>query len=551
MKTSGKLRCAIYTRKSTDEGLDHDFNSLEAQRESCAAYCMSQTHEGWEALPERYDDGGFSGGSLDRPAMQTLMQDIEKGLIDIVVVYKVDRLTRSLADFAKLVEIFDKHKVSFVSVTQAFNTTTSMGRLTLNVLLSFAQFEREVTAERIRDKFRASKEKGMWMGGRPPLGYDVDHRKLVINEAEADVVREIFETYLEVRSVIKLRHDLKRRKLLSKRWTTQKGKTSGGGDFTRGALYTLLRNPIYIGRIKHKDLVHDGQHQAIIDPDVWNQVQDLLAANGFDHRTKKNAKSPCLLAGLLAHEDGQPFTSRHTKTAGVRTHYYLHPARTLPAYEIDGFVTTELVGLLQRQRELCEIIHIDNPNAMQAVGIRSLEYATELKSRPRRDLIVRAINKIIVAEKRITIEVNKHGLRDLLMPAAEAQFINSTQTDQHHIIARAFQLKRCGNGKKLIIGQIKDDDRPRADPSLVKAIARAHAWFEDLKTGLSYKEIASRCGIDERLVARTIRLAFLAPDITKAILASNEPSGLTSQKLVRISKLPSDWNAQREVLGFI
>lgn len=551
MKTSGKLRCAIYTRKSTDEGLDQDFNSLEAQRESCAAYCMSQTHEGWEALPARYDDGGFSGGSLDRPAMQTLMQDIEKGLVDIVVVYKVDRLTRSLADFAKLVEIFDKHKVSFVSVTQAFNTTTSMGRLTLNVLLSFAQFEREVTAERIRDKFRASKEKGMWMGGRPPLGYDVDHRKLVINEAEADAVREIFKTYLEVRSVIKLRHDLKRRKLLSKSWTTQKGKTSDGGDFTRGALYTLLQNPIYIGRIKHKDLVHEGQHQAIIDPDIWKQVQNLLAANGFDHRTKKNAKSPCLLAGLLAHEDGQLFSSRHTKTAGVRTHYYLHPACTLPAHEIDGFVTTELVGLLQRQRELCEITRIDNPNVMQAVGIRSLECATELKARPRRDLMVRVINKIIVAEKRITIEVSQHGLRGLLVPAVEAQVTANNKTDQPHIIARAFQLKRCGNGKKLIIGQIKDDDRPRADPSLIKAIARAHAWFEDLKTGLSYNEIASRSGIDERVVARTIRLAFLAPDITKAILAGNEPSGLTSQKLVRISKLPSDWNAQREVLGFI
>lgn len=550
MKALGKLRCAIYTRKSTDEGLDQDFNSLEAQRESCAAYCMSQTHEGWEALSNRYDDGGFSGGSLDRPAMQSIMRDIEKGLIDIVVVYKVDRLTRSLADFAKLVEIFDKHKVSFVSVTQAFNTTSSMGRLTLNVLLSFAQFEREVTAERIRDKFRASKEKGMWMGGKPPLGYDIDHRKLVINEAEADTVRDIFKTYLEVRSVIKLRHDLKRRKLRSKNWVTQKGITSGGNDFTRGALYTLLQNPIYIGRIRHKDLIHKGQHQAIIDLDLWQQAQDLLTANGFDNRSKKNAKSPCLLANLLIYEDGRPFTSRHTKTAGVRTHYYVHPACTLPAYEIDGFATTELVCLLKRQRELCEIINIDSPDIMQTVGVRSLECAADLNTQPRRDLVLRVINKIIIFEKQISIEINRQGLRDLLVPAAEGQLVTADHTDPPHIITKSFQLKRCGNGKKLIIGQIKDDEKPRADPSLVKAIARAHAWLEDLKTGLSYKEIASRDGIDDRLIARTIRLAFLAPDITMAILTGKEPAGLTSQKLIRIPKLPSDWNAQREVLGF-
>lgn len=546
-----KLRCAIYTRKSTDEGLDQDFNSLEAQRESCAAYCMSQTHEGWETLPTRYDDGGFSGGSLDRPAMQTLMRDIEKGQVDIVVVYKVDRLTRSLADFAKLVEIFDRHKVSFVSVTQAFNTTTSMGRLTLNVLLSFAQFEREVTAERIRDKFRASKEKGMWMGGRPPLGYDIDHRKLVINEEEAKQVRDIFNRYLELRSVLKLKHDLKNRQIRSKSWTTQKGKTSGGYDFTRGGLYSMLQNPIYVGRIRHKDLIHEGQHEAIIDKEIWTRVQELLAANGFEHRTKKNAKSPSLLAGLLFHEDGQPFRTRHTKRSGSRTHYYLHPAHTMPAREIDEFITTELASLLGRQRELCEIINVETPDAIEAIGIQALECANDLKVRPRRDLIIKIIDKVVIREEQISIEINRQGLQDLLMPAAEPQPIKSNQQERPHVITRQFQLKRCGHGRKLIIGQLNAHEKPQADPSLIKAIARAHAWFDDLKTGLSYREIALRDGIDQRVVARTIRLAFLAPDITKAILAGNEPRGLTSQTLVRIPTLPSDWNAQREVLGFI
>lgn len=486
MMSSRKLRCAIYTRKSTDEGLDQDFNSLEAQRESCAAYIMSQTHEGWEALDTRYDDGGFSGGSLERPALRALMADIEKGLIDIVVVYKVDRLTRSLADFAKLVELFDRQKVSFVSVTQAFNTTSSMGRLTLNVLLSFAQFEREVTAERIRDKFRASKEKGMWMGGLPPLGYDIDHRKLIINPSEAERVRLIFEHYLELGSVMRLMRDLKSRGIRSKHCVTQKGNARGGSTFTHGALYALLQNPVYVGRIRHKDKVHDGQHEAIIDAGTWEAAQNLLARNRHESRTKTNAKSPSLLAGLLFHEDGAAYRPRRGRKKGCNHHYYVHPSGTLPVHEIDSLVANELIALLGRQAELCRIIRTDDPAQMDVVG-----------------------------DKQISIALNQLGLQGLLtnIPAS-TQIEDGTKAP--HLIKRVFQLKLCGNGRKLIIGQSTADGTTKPDPSLLKPLARAHAWFEDLKAGLSYKEIATRDAIDERLVARSIRLAFLAPDIKKS-----------------------------------
>ena len=258
-------RCAIYTRKSTEEGLEQDFNSLDAQREACAAYILSQKHEGWSELGDRYDDGGFSGGSMERPGLMQLLRDVEAGRIDVIVVYKVDRLTRSLTDFAKMVDVFDKSGVSFVSVTQAFNTTSSMGRLTLNVLLSFAQFEREVTAERIRDKVAASKRKGMWMGGAVPLGYDAKEKALVVNQGEASAIRTIFAEYLAKGSVRQLTSRLAELGIVSKRRTDRFGRVSGGRSLSRGALYNILRNPIYIGKIRHKDELFAGLHEAIID----------------------------------------------------------------------------------------------------------------------------------------------------------------------------------------------------------------------------------------------------------------------------------------------
>src|SRR3954449_8046693 len=292
------VRCAVYTRKSSEEGLEQDFNSLDAQREACEAYILSQRHEGWLALPQMYDDGGVSGGTMDRPALKRLLTDIAAGKIDTVVVYKVDRLTRSLSDFAKIVDVFDRHQVSFVSITQSFNTTTSMGRLTLNMLLSFAQFEREVTGERIRDKIAASKRKGMWMGGLPPLGYDVAGRKLLVSETEADTVRAIYRRYAQVGSVRALEEELEG-VLVSKRRVDRFGRDSGGKPLARGALYHMLQNRIYRGEIVHKNASYPGGHEAIVDEELWNKVQSLLSDNRIGRDTGANAAEPSLLAGLV------------------------------------------------------------------------------------------------------------------------------------------------------------------------------------------------------------------------------------------------------------
>src|SRR5216683_2038589 len=318
-----RRRCAIYTRKSSEEGLEQDFNSLHAQREACEAYVKSQTGEGWHLVKTAYDDGGYSGGSMERPAVHQLLEDIRQKQIDVVVVYKVDRLTRSLADFAKMVEVFDAQGVSFVSVTQQFNTTTSMGRLTLNVLLSFAQFEREVTGERIRDKIAASKRKGIWMGGTTPLGYDVKDRRLVLNRAEAITVKQAYEWYLNLGSVRLLKQDLDRRGVSSKTRVSMKGLKSGGRSFSRGALYELLANPIYIGEIRHKRERHLGLHDAILERDLWERVQRKLReqASRCGQRTTKAGASP--LAGLLYDQGGEPLYAQCTATGARRYRYYV------------------------------------------------------------------------------------------------------------------------------------------------------------------------------------------------------------------------------------
>jgi DNA invertase Pin-like site-specific DNA recombinase len=287
MAEQKQFRCAVYTRKSSEEGLEQDFNSLEAQREACEAYVRSQSHEGWKLLPDRFDDGGFSGGNMQRPGLDQLMAEVRAGKVDVIVIYKIDRLTRSLTDFARLAEVLDKHGVSFVSVTQQFNTTTSMGRLMLNVLLSFAQFEREITGERIRDKIAASKKKGMWMGGPTPMGYDVSGRTLVINETDATIIRRIFEGYLAAGDVPTLLQQLTAGNVTTSRRTSVKGNHSGGRPFTRGHLYKLLSNPIYIGRIPHKATSHPGQHPAIIERSLWDRVQAQLAANTQGTRKRR------------------------------------------------------------------------------------------------------------------------------------------------------------------------------------------------------------------------------------------------------------------------
>lgn len=313
-KPEKKLRCAIYTRKSTDEGLDKEFNSLDAQREACAAYILSQQHEGWTSLPELYDDGGHSGGTLERPALQQLLADVHSGKVDVVVVYKIDRLTRSLSDFAKIVDVLDEAEASFVSVTQAFSTTSSMGRLTLNVLLSFAQFEREVGAERIRDKVAASKAKGMWMGGSVPLGFKAVDRKLEVIPEEAGTVREIMQRYLEADSIKALVEQLDRDGFVSKRHVSKRGRVSGGNVIKRGALKHLLSNPLYVGEVRHKEKTYPGLHEAIVDRETFDAVQAKLK----DRTSHGSAPGPkrrlALLAGMIFDESGRPMSPTHTKT---------------------------------------------------------------------------------------------------------------------------------------------------------------------------------------------------------------------------------------------
>src|SRR5690348_9707762 len=316
-----KRRCAIYTRKSTEEGLEQAFNSLDAQREACAAYILSQAPEGWELVGEHYDDGGWSGGNTARPALQQLLADVAAGKVDVILVYKVDRLTRSLADFARIVEALDKAGASFVSITQAFNTTTSMGRLTLNVLLSFAQFEREVTSERIRDKVAASKRKGMWMGGPVPLGYRLESRKLVIDEPDAETVRSVFSRYLELGSVGLLADELAAAGVRTKVRLYSNGRSVGGVCFARGSLAQLLQNPLFVGKVSHRRELFDGEHEAIIDQHSWEGVQALLATNRRERLHGMRARSPSLLTGMISDPDGRPMTPVFT-TKGSRQHRY-------------------------------------------------------------------------------------------------------------------------------------------------------------------------------------------------------------------------------------
>src|SRR5215472_2791576 len=353
-RRNARVRCAIYTRKSSEEGLDQEFNSLQAQREACEAFITSQRHEGWVCLRATYDDGGFSGATMDRPALQRLLAEIAAGRVDTIVVYKIDRLTRSLADFAKIVEILDARGASFVSVTQQFNTTTSMGRLTSNILLSFAQFEREVIGERIRDKIAASKKKGMWMGGVPPLGYRAQDGKLLVIESEAEIVRASFRRYAELGSVRLLKGELDARGIKSKSWITASGRRVGGKPFSRGALYLVLQNRLYRGKITHKGQSHPGEHTAIIDQLLWDAVQAQLAANTAERNSVTRARPPSLLAGMLFDGDGNRMTPTHATKKGTWYRYYVSrpliandqtdgsAGLRIPAAEIEQAVTSRL-----------------------------------------------------------------------------------------------------------------------------------------------------------------------------------------------------------------
>ena len=387
--TTKPVRCAIYTRVSTDHGLEQDFNSLDAQHDAAQAYIRSQAHAGWTLIRSRYDDGGYSGGSTERPALQRLLADVRTRKVDVIVVYKVDRLTRSLADFAKLVELFDGHGVSFVSVTQQFNTTTSMGRLTLNVLLSFAQFEREVTSERIRDKIAASKRKGLWVGGMAPLGYEAKDRKIIVIEKEAERVRAIFRSYLELGSLNRLMADLRKRGIVTKVRSLKSGQTIGGIPFTRGPLAHLLRNRFYIGEVVFKGEVLPGQQPAILDRDLFDAVQAKLNGQRTNH-TAVRAKSESLLIGRIYDDRGNRMSPSHARKQGIRYRYYvssplLHgqPGRAGSVRRVSAAEIEALVGRAVREH-LEDSTQTDDRDLISAhvvrVEVRVDQLAVELKA---------------------------------------------------------------------------------------------------------------------------------------------------------------------------
>ncbi|MGB7200541.1 MAG: recombinase family protein, partial [Acidobacteriaceae bacterium] len=464
MTTPSRIHCAIYTRKSSEEGLEQSFNSLDAQREACEAYIVSQRHEGWQLIPTQYDDGGFSGGNMERPALKRLLDDIAAKRVDTVVVYKVDRLTRSLADFAKIVEQFDKQGISFVSVTQQFNTTTSMGRLTLNVLLSFAQFEREVTGERIRDKIAASKRKGMWMGGSVPVGYDLEDRHLVVNPAGAEHVREIYRLYLKLGCVTKLKEHLKQTGILSKRRISRTGRTSGGANYSRGALYLILHNRIYLGEITHKKASYPGQHAAIIDQETWDQVQAQFQSNLQAPRKRPRTTEQSLLMGLLYDEQGNRFTPSHANKNGRRYRYYVsqsviknarnrqHGPVRIPASEIEELVISQLTLLLRSPQRLMDLLaEVDHSQG----DIKTLADTSRVWSTAAGDTIQTVLpsilKRVIVHNERIEIEIIRSALRQAVLGVSDNPELLTNQPDEVVMIETAAQLKRCGGDMRLVL----------------------------------------------------------------------------------------------------
>ncbi|MBY0558594.1 recombinase family protein [Hyphomicrobium sp.] len=557
------IRCAIYTRKSSDEGLDQDFNSLDAQREACAAYVASQKHEGWVELPDRYDDGGFSGGTMERPGLKQLLANVQGKRVDVIVVYKVDRLTRSLADFAKIVEILDAQAISFVAVTQQFNTTTSMGRLTLNVLLSFAQFEREIAGERIRDKIAASKAKGMWMGGNVPLGYEAKDRSLKINTGEAEKVRSIFDRYLKLGSVHLLADELRVRRVCSHRRTTLDGRIIGGHPISRGSLYLILRNPVHIGQITHNGKVYPGLHEPIIEREMWDRAQRLLNGNRVIYRRKERSRVPSPLAGLVFDGAGERLTPTHTSKRGLRYRYYVSQSSVrgrpsnddkrwrIPATELEQIIVDALRSLLQDESRLSSLVGLHRMAPANAKSVLvaaaalgdtfSIDHPHKLRNE-----LHKIIQEIEIAEKSIAITVSLDSLAKTfhLKDATDHELGN-------HKIVVPLQIAKRGVEQKLIVGaSFMAPGVP--DETLLTAIARAHVWVEELKMGrvCNLNEIAHRHGLPSSYVRSHWPLAFLAPSIISAILEGRQPADLSLKQLMYRTDLALDWAQQRRQLGF-
>jgi DNA invertase Pin-like site-specific DNA recombinase len=532
-RISARVRCAIYTRVSTDQGLEQEFNSLDAQYEASQAYIRSQAHAGWTLVRSKYDDGGFSGGNTDRPALQRLLDDVRAGMIDVIVVYKVDRLTRSLADFAKLVELFDAHGVSFVSVTQQFNTTTSMGRLTLNVLLSFAQFEREVTSERIRDKIAASKRKGLWIGGMVPLGYDSRDRKISVNEAEAEAVRTIFESYLKAGSLNLLMIELRRRGVVTKVRTLKSGKTIGGIAFTRGPLAHLLRNRFYIGEVVFKGETFPGEQPTIIDRDLFASVQSKLNLQAYNHRTGRMT-SAALLAGRLFDDRGNRMTPSHSQKNGVRYRYYISAAlvqgRTEQAGTVSRVSAKEIEELVTGsvRRHFCPRSACDGGPSTGQAG--SKENAAIIRDHVGR-VEVRPDRLVIELTSAAELEANR------ICDRIEVPWRKTSMSRRRDILVPE---TAAAQGLK----PIRSENRTL----LVASIARGRRWLDEIVNdrAATIEKIAAREGCSKRKVNMTISLAFLAPDLVKAAIEGRLPQGMG---VARLCDPPAEWSRQYQMLG--
>lgn len=499
----GVLRCAVYTRKSTEHGLDQEFNSLDAQREACESYIKSQASQGWRALPARYDDPAYSGGNLDRPALKRLLADIEAGKVDVVVVYKIDRLTRSLADFAKLVETFDARSISFVAVTQQFNTTTSMGRLTLNVLLSFAQFERELASERVKDKIAASRKKGKWTGGTVPLGYEIKDRKLAINKAEVQTVRTIFKLYLQTGSLNKLIPELDKRKIVTKRRNTEIKKYQGGIPFTYGPLAYLLKNRIYLGEIHHGGKWFKGEHPPILDRTTFNRVQDQLKSNTVN-RPKSLSANDAPLTGKLFDDRGNRMGPSFTRKNGVRYRFYISTAlrgRKHLAGSVKRVPATEVEQLIEQAiREQLKLAHAAPSEIFDGID--------------------RAV-------------INTNHIRVAMKPAYAGRPIEipwkAAKTNAATVIETTGQSK--------------------SDPKLLQAIVRAYAWLNDLKSERydSIEALAKDVELHPKIIRQQLRLAFLAPSITEAEITGEAGSTHSLRSIPKT--LPLSWVRQRKATG--
>lgn len=584
MEATPTLRCAIYTRKSNEEGLEQDYNSIDAQKDAGRAYIAAQRSNGWTLVKKDYDDPAYSGGNIDRPALQQLLNDIQQGQIDIVIVYKIDRLSRSINDFGQIMTTFEKHNVSFVSVTQEFNTTTSMGRLMLNILLSFAQFEREVSTERIRDKIAASKRKGLWMGGVPPLGYDVKNRKLLINVNEEKTVQFIFKRFYEIQSITQLTNELQHQGVTTKSWKTKKGQFKQGKLVSKAFLYKLLNNRIYIGEISHHDKWYPGEHQAIINQAQWDNVQSIFKTNRHQRKghTRSNIHFP--LRGILFDKEGYALTSYSTtqKKNNCRYRYYISSKDSkgyagksgLSRFRADELEKT-VISYLRKFLRSPDVLNAmanqttELDEAQIAVAMTQVDKIWGTLFPDQQSRIVRLlVEKIIITQDEIELLLLNNGIEKIAMEMKPARINNKPiisnknlqSKEKSEILLRdskgrfslviPYKVKRRSD-KKIIVSPNDTEAKKPAVTPLQLALARGHQWESMLLSGKvgSLKELAEKVGVDNSYVSRMVNLTTLAPDIIKAILDDTLPDTIRLEDMA--IGTPVLWNEQRKKLDLI